>query len=387
MKLLPSAKQREALLATMERFNEACDWLAGEAFLAKCTSKYELQTKHYQTVREKFELSAQMAVRAVAKVCEAYRRDRSIRPTFRSRGAVPYDARVLSRVKKAPNTVSILTLEGREAIAFAAGGPHKERLELAWGQADLVLRKGRWYLFVTVDEPTDSELTESLSLPAFVATEWLGVDLGIVNLATDSDGTIHTGAGVEAVRVRSQERRRILQQVGARSAKRALKRLSGKEASFRANTNHCLSKTLVARAKDTRRAIALEDLEGIREGNRFAKVQRSRVGGWAFYQLRSFIHYKAMRVGVVVTLVDPRNTSRTCPECGFCDALNRPSQAQFCCKSCGFEQHADVVAARNIAHFASRAAVNRPMVSHADVGNAETPNRVPRLSAETSAGL
>ena len=378
MKLLPSTKQREALLATIERFNEACDWLAGEAFLAKCTSKYELQKKHYQTVREKFELSAQMVVRAIAKVCEAYQRDRSILPTFRSRGAVPYDARVLSRLKKAENSVSILTLDGREVIAFAAGGPHKERLKLAWGQADLVLRKGRWYLFVTVDEPI-----ESLTLPAIVPTEWLGVDLGIVNLATDSDGTIHTGAGVEAGRVRLQERRRNLQQVGTRSAKRALKRLSGKEARFRANTNHCLSKTLVARAKDTQRGVALEDLEGIREGHRFSKAQRSRVGGWAFYQLRSFVQYKATKVGVVVMLVDPRNTSRTCPECGFCDALNRPSQAQFCCKSCGFEQHADVVAARNIAQIASRAAVNRPMVSHADVGNTETTNRVPRLSAET----
>ena len=382
MKLLPTMKQREALLSTMERFNTACDWLASEAFVAKCTSKFELQKAHYQPLREKFGLSAQMAIRAIAKVCEVYKRDKSIRPNFRSRGAVPYDARVLSRLRRAPNNVSILTLEGRESIAFVAGGPHKERLDLAWGQTDLVLRKGRWYLFVTVDEAV-----ESLTPPAIVPTEWLGVDFGIVNLATDSDGTIHTGAGVEAVRVRSQQRRRILQQVGTRSAKRALKRLSGKEARFRANTNHCLSKTLVARAKDTQRGVALEDLEGIREGIRFSKAQRTRVGGWAFYQLRSFVQYKAMRACVVVMLVDPRNTSRTCPQCGFCDALNRPSQAQFCCKSCGFEQHADVVAARNIAHLASRAAVNRPMVSPADVGNTETTNRVPRLSAETSSRL
>lgn len=371
-KLLPTDAQRDALLAAMVRFNAACNWLADEAFAARCTSKYSLQKTHYAALRERFGLSAQTAVRAIAKVCEVYRRDPNIRPVFRSRGAVPYDVRILSHKG---NDVSILVIDGRAQMPWVAGGPHADRLHGVWGQSDLVLRKGRWYLYVAVEAP---------ALAPLDPRSFLGVDLGVVNLATDSDGTIHSGMGVEAVRGRMQTRRRELQHVGTRSATRALRRLAGKEARFRADTNHYLSKSLVQRAKDTDRGIALEDLRGIRDRLPVRKEQRARLGGWAFHQLRSFVEYKAEQAGVRVVVVDPRNTSRTCPTCGHCERANRPDQATFRCKSCGFAQHADVVAARNIAR---RAAVNRPMVSHGDVGNTETLLRVPRPSAETSLGL
>src|SRR5690606_37816735 len=42
----------------------------------------------------------------------------------------------------------------------------------------------------------------------------------------------------------------------------------------------------------------------------------ARLSNWGFHQLRSFVSYKAALLGVPVLLVDPRNTSRTCPECG-----------------------------------------------------------------------
>jgi IS605 OrfB family transposase len=113
----------------------------------------------------------------------------------------------------------------------------------------------------------------------------------------------------------------------------------------------------VATAQRTGRGIALEDLTGIRDRVTARRRQRARLHNWLFFQLRSFIEYEARLAVVPVVLVDPRNTSRTCPVCRCIDKRNRPTQARFSCISCGFAAPADVVAARNIR---ARAAVNQP---------------------------
>jgi IS605 OrfB family transposase len=362
IKLLPTPEQRTSLLRTMERFNEACAWLAGEAFSAQMAGQFDLHHAHYVTLRERFGLSAQMAVRAISKVSEAYKRDRSRRPTFRPRGAVPYDQRVLSF--KAADRVSILTLDGRVLVPFVAGEYHRARLEGARGQSDLILRRGRWYLYVTVEVPDGTPVK---------TTDALGVDLGIRNLATDSDGERHAGDGVEAIRIRQHTLRSALQKANTPSAKRHIRKLGSKEATFRKIVNHTISKHLVTKAKDTGRAIALEDLKVIRGRVTVRKSQRARHSGWSFFQLRAFVTYKAELAGVPLILVDPRNTSRTCPECGHCDKANRRSQAEFVCKSCGYAAHADYVGARNIAR---RGRVDVPIVSLAEVGNRDS-HRIP----------
>ena len=57
---------------------------------------------------------------------------------------------------------------------------------------------------------------------------------------------------------------------------------------------------------------------------------------------------QAALAGVLVELVDPRNTSRTCSKCGHCEKGNRRNQSEFWCRSCGSEAHADINAAENI---------------------------------------
>jgi putative transposase len=126
------------------------------------------------------------------------------------------------------------------------------------------------------------------------------------------------------------------------------------------HTNHVISKRLVAKATDTSRGIALENLKGIRGRARFRRSQRTKMSGWSFSQLRAFIEYKARLSGIAVELVDPKYTSRTCAECGHCERANRPSQSQFCCRACGFEIHADINGARN---SRARAVVSAPEVS------------------------
>lgn len=188
----------------------------------------------------------------------------------------------------------------------------------------------------------------------------LGIDLGMVNIASDSDGGGFSGAGIEDNRRKFEHRRRNLQRNGSKSAKRKLKKISGKQARFQKITNHTISKAIVKIAYDTHRAIALEELGGIRERVTVKRKQRARHANWSFFQLRQYISYKAERMGVPVIFVDPRNTSRLCPECGCIDKANRKSQSLFLCIQCDFSAPADTNASRNIR---DRAVVNLPLIS------------------------
>jgi putative transposase len=177
--------------------------------------------------------------------------------------------------------------------------------------------------------------------------------LGIVQIATDSDGQTFSGAGIEANRQWYAKRRATLQSVGTKSAKRRLKKLSGKQKAFQRNSNHCISKSIVEKAKAISRAIAIESLKGIsknvrKDAKRLRQTQRAKHSNWSFDQLKQFTAYKCQLYGVVLTTIDPRNTSRTCNQCGHCEKANRRSQAEFVCRSCFHSDSADVNAAKNI---------------------------------------
>jgi IS605 OrfB family transposase len=123
-----------------------------------------------------------------------------------------------------------------------------------------------------------------------------------------------------------------------------------RESRFRKNLNHRISKQVVADAKDTGRGVALENLQGIRDRTTVRREDRAKFSGWSFFQLQSFVAYKARLLGVPVVWVDPRNTSRTCSACGHCAEANRKSQSEFVCGHCGFALHADHNAALNVRH-------------------------------------
>jgi len=374
-KLVVSAEQRESLLATLRRVNAARSWLGAEAMALPAADRaraFALQRHHYAALRERFGLGSQMAVRAIASVASCFQRDREVQPRFRDTAAIPYDQRNLTFYRSADGVVSeatVATLGGRERIPLAIGGPHAERLRGDHGASTLVLRKGRWYLHTAVDVPAPA--------PRAASNGCLGVDLGVVNLAVDSDGEAYSGAAVEAVRLRIAALRAALQARGTRSARRHLQRLAGREARFRRDVNHRISRDLVRKAEGTGRSIAVEDLRGIRDRVTVRRPQRARLSGWAFQQLRFFLTYKAEGAAVPLVAVDPRNTSRTCPACGCCDRRNRRTQALFRCVACGFEGSADAVAATNIAR---RGAANRPIVPDDDARNAGPTPRDPAES-------
>jgi IS605 OrfB family transposase len=348
LKLLPDATQTASLLATMERFNAACDVLAAVAFQHQCANKVELQKLAYHDIRRDFGLSAQMTVRAIAKVVEVYKRDKSIQPTFRKHGAIVYDQRIMSW--KGADRVSLLSNDGRLILPWIAGAYQHARVDRVRGQADLIYRDGMFFLYVTIDVG---------DVPEGDPTEYLGVDLGQKNIAADSDGETFSGAHNANLRRRHARLRKNLQQKGTKSAKRLLRARKAKEARFARDLNHRISKAIVQKAKDTERGIAVEDLTHIRSRTTVRKAQRRAHSSWAFFQLRAFLTYKAALEGVPLVAVNPRHTSQTCPECGIIDRRSRPDRDTFRCIVCGHAGPADTTAARNISRLGSRHAAAR----------------------------
>jgi putative transposase len=348
LKLLVSQEDHDALLVTMKQFNKACNILSQRAFAFKVFSKIKLQRLFYYEVREEFKLSAQMAIRALGKVCESYRIDKESMHTFRETGALVYDQRILSF--KDPQAISLLTLKGRILAQLTISDYHRALLKgnRIHGQADLILQNNTFYLLLVVDIPEQKQM---------VPKNFIGIDLGIVNIAVDSTDETFSGAKVNGLRKRHAHLRSKLQKKNTKSSKRLLKKRSKKEKLFARDVNHCIAKKLVEKAKALQCGIALENLKGIRKRTEktVGKAQRRQHASWSFYQLRQFIQYKATLAGIPVVLVDPKNTSRTCIQCGYIAKENRISRDIFCCRACEYVALADNLAAENI----RRAAVNR----------------------------
>jgi IS605 OrfB family transposase len=373
VKLQPaSAYEAEALAATLRACNRAANWVSAVAYAKDLKRRNELQEEVYYDVKATYDLGAQPAVRVIKKVVDAYatlagniknghltgkaRRKAESKPiVFREEAAQPYDDRILSW-NLDQQTVSIWTLAGRlKGIGFACSAEHLKLLAHRKGESDLVLRDGAFFLLATVEVPEPA---------GYEPAGWLGVDLGIVNIATTSDDEIASGRTVNRYRRRMNRLRQKLQKKGTKSATRRLKAIRRREARFAADVNHCIAKKLVSTAERTSRGIALEDLKGIRQRVTAKKEQRYRLHSWAFAQLGAFVEYKARRAGVPVVFVDPRNTSRQCSECQHTHRTNRVCQAWFACRSCGTVMHADRNGSRNIRHRADavwqRGKVNCP---------------------------
>jgi putative transposase len=361
VKLLPTPTQAAALEATLRACNEAATWVSGVAFEKDVKKNFALLEHTYGEVKARWRLGAQAAQHVIKKTCDAYatlkanlragnlgkpaskryRRATEKPIIFRPEGAQPYDDRMLSW-QIAERQISIWTVHGRvRDVAFTASREQLATLTLyRKGESDLVRHDSMWFLLATCEVP-EAPLNAD-------PVDFLGIDLGIVNIATTSDGEIMAGRELNRVRVRERKLRTKLQKKNTPAAKRRLKKRKRKEARRAKDINHKIAKHVVAEAERTGRGIALENLAGIRERVRLRKPQRATHSSWAFAQLGQFVAYKARRVGVPVVYVDPAYTTRTCAECGHIDRANRVSQAWFACRNCGFVDHADRNGSRNI---------------------------------------
>lgn len=362
VRLYPSGEQAALLLKVLELSNQVANHISTVRFTKDIRKKQDLQRATYKEVSD-YGLGSQLRILAAHKVHDAYKtlwanvragnlgkpgskkyRRATGKPIhFRPDAAQGFDDRCLSWDYQ-NHTVRVWTTAGRIVIPYLGKSQHmKQVAQHRQGQSDLVHQNGKWYLHITVDLPTPAALP---------ATQYLGVDLGITNIATDSNGKQWSGDHVRRLRQRNLKLRARLQKKATKSAKRLLKKRSQKEARFSTDVNHQISKHLVKEAKRTGQGIAIEDLTGIRDRVRQrGPKQRGELHSWSFHQLGGFIVYKAARDRVDLQIVDPAYTSQRCYNCGYIDRKNRTSQSRFHCQACHHTDNADTNAAKNIAQL------------------------------------
>ena len=333
-KLLVSAEAKLELKSTMEEFNRACNTLSELAFQQDLHRKYDIHHEGYRLMREETSLPSQHVINAIAKVSAAYVRDPNKFHQFKTHSSVRYDARTMALGQDCYTASLTVCPKGRVTGQLQMSAKMRKQLcQGELGSAELVYRKGNFYLHISITVPAP-EISEPKGS--------LGVDLGVNRVAVTSDNKFHTAKHIRHKKACYKRTRRSLQANGSRSAKRALARVSGRERRFVADTNHCVSKQIVADAQAAKRRIVLEDLNGIRDSGK-AKC----VHGWSFAELQEMISYKAARAGVEVVKVSPRYTSQTCSQCLHIGV--RPSQSNFHCRNCGLQINADLNGSRSIA--------------------------------------
>ncbi len=337
IKLLPTDEQAKMLKKTFNVFNEACNTISCIAWERSVFKQFNLHKEVYHSIKETYNIHSQLVIRAINKVSDAYKLDRKKIRTFREFGAINYDNRILSY--NVTNSIcSISLVDGREKIAFTCYRP--QLMQYARGEARLITSKGKFYLYQTIDIP-DEKIE--------IAEDFLGVDMGITDIVSLSDGTNISSNEVKEIRNRYNKVRASVQSKGTRNCHKLLKRLKGRERRFATIVNHRISKEIVAKAKKEHKGIAIEDLKNIRWGmnsKKRNKTFRRRSNSWNFYQLRCFLEYKSRVNGVQIIAIQPAYTSQTCNACGHIGIRNGK---HFYCTHCGNVADADVNAAKNIA--------------------------------------
>lgn len=188
--------------------------------------------------------------------------------------------------------------------------------------------------------------------------------MGRTDIAVTSNGDKWDGKDIQQARDNFSKVRASLQQKaskgtrsGRRRCRQILQRLSGRERRYQSWLNHNISRTIVNQAKSEGKVIAIEDLTGIRERTNQqprSKTERRRSNSWAFYQLRSFLEYKAIQAGVKLIKVNPAYTSQMCHKCNHIDPVKGKSYRGgklFKCGHCGWHGDADFNGAINISNI------------------------------------
>jgi len=350
-------EQQQLLDATIREWKTACNlssrigWRTGE------TRKTQLQSLAYDDVLAETRLGSQHAILATHQAAAALSGIEEIenldeeydtsRPEFTSK-TIKYDTRTMTLFDD--GSVSLATVEDRVRCDLSLpddedGYQHQYLADEDWEitESTFSKRDGEYYLHLGFRKLKPEKQVERQADDEDRTV--LGVDLGIVNIATTS--TAYFASGRE-LRHRHREFERIrgdLQQTGTQSAHRTIQQMSGRESRHVRDVLHGVANDVIeeALAHDCE-YIAFENLKHIRE--RAPPVKEFHQ--WAHRQLVDMVKYKAEAESIHVVFVSPENTSRRCPECGHTSEGNRVTQAEFECERCGAMANADYVGAKNI---------------------------------------
>ena len=217
-----------------------------------------------------------------------------------------------------------------------------------------------WWLSVAVEfaEP----------MPAENCAEGIGIDLGIKNLATCSDGTVYPNINrTKTVRRLKKKQRRLQRSISRKyemnkskgesysktrniiKSERKLLRIHHRLASIRQDYRHQITSFIIGRKPSS---IVLEDLnvQGMMSNRHLAKAVQEQ----GFYEFRRQIEYKAAFAGLRVVIADRfYPSSKKCIACGHVKKNLRLSERIYHCENCGNETDRDLQAAINLKRYAS----------------------------------
>lgn len=367
---------------TMEQYRQACNYISEYIFTHGFQlNQLKLQKEIYNDIRVRFGLKSMMAQSAIRSTIARYKtvktqlkqnpyrfQDKNTKKWYRvSRNlewlekpinfARPQVDLVRNRdwSKLANGKLSINTLGGRIFATPICSDNFEKYFSSDWklGGAKLIEHGGNWYLHISATKLIGVVSKEQIA-------HVVGIDRGIRFHAVchDEQGktTFFSGSKARTKRNKFAKVRAELQSKGTKSAKRVLKRISGRENRWMTDVNHCLSKTLVRKyGKNT--LFVLEDLTGItfdKNNLKGSNGSRYEKRSWAFYQLEQFLTYKANLNHSAVLKVPAQYTSQRCPKCGYIDKKNRNHKSHiFRCK-CGYCSNDDRVGAMNIQQLGVR---------------------------------
>jgi putative transposase len=348
LQLNPTIEQADALLETLRQHTVCFNTVAAHGWEHREKNGVRLHHATYYKLREQFpNLPSQLVVAARVRATEAVksalaRKKKGRKASCPTSVLVPirYNTRTYA-IKFQQGIVSLSSVAGRLKIPFSAN-PYVRNLMnqvIGFGSADLIRRKGRFWLHVTVTIP---------NMEFQASGDVVGVDLGLNHPAVCSNNRFFGERRWREIERRYFRLKRALQAKGTVSAKRHLRKLAGKVNRFRRDCDHVLSRRIVDSVQPGT-VIVLENLKHIRDrAKQRGRALRRRLHSWSFARFRMFLTYKAEAKGCKVVTIDPCYTSQTCSRCGYVHRSNRLSQSRFLCRACGFELNADLNAARNI---------------------------------------
>ena len=359
---------------TMEQYRLACNYVSEYLFNNNFPlNKNEVQKVIYNTIREKFNLKSQMTISCIRSVIARYKtvKTQMARRPYKyqdqNTGEWYREVRDLNWLHKpisfnrpqvdlqrnrdwsylTSGQLSINTLDGRVKVDPICRG-FNQYLDGTWkfGLAKLLKSSGKWYLHISATKEVTDFNKQTVK-------HVVGLDRGLRFLATSYDEQGKTaffdGQAIMRKRAKYQKLRATLQAKGTKSAKRRLKKLSGRENRWISDVNHCLSKTLVQKY-GANTLFVLENLNGVSfERTDLPKALRNQNKSWAFYQLEQFLTYKAHLHNSEVVEVSAKYTSQRCPKCGVIKKDNRNHEKhEYHCDNCSYRSNDDRIGAMNI---------------------------------------
>ncbi len=344
--LKTTPEQSETLLRTAQQFTETFNSICVLGWRLREGGAYSLQRFCYHENKAAWpELVSDLHIQCLHKAADSLKSAFALQKKGRKVGCPqstlcpPRYNRHTFRVDWQAGAVNLSTVAGRMALTFRLPEYAAYACECQVATADLMYQKGKWHLHIVVHCPDVAFQDKGQAL---------GVDLGVCRPAVTSDNRFHGKRLWREVEKRRFRLRRKLQANGSKSAKRHLKNLAGRSQRFRRDCDHVLSKSIL-HGITAGTTVVVENLTNIRTRVKATKGDaKRRLHAWSFAQLRAFLSSKAEALGCRVEGIDPRHTSQRCNTCGFTYRGNRKSQSEFCCRSCGHKQNADLNASKNI---------------------------------------